>query len=177
MVPPLNICKSVRFFGTDAFFVRTQQKNPLTTVDIFCFCGYITHTAFKEHIKSFNLIMPTISEFLGGLPMRTATEYKTTALYMQWWRKEKKQYPAFADYLGTLEIAHNTIAKHCRQAKTICKQCKLKYVIDPVQPVFKTPPKFTDSDFHSLLAGFANCAYPKFIISSERHFSVSTSPT
>jgi hypothetical protein len=87
----------------------------------------------------------TIDQFLASL--RTASEYRTTALYLQWWQRDAKHYPSFADYLGTLELAHNTIAKHIRHARTLCKRCNLNYAIDPVPSVYVDPPKFTDDDF------------------------------
>jgi integrase len=106
--------------------------------------------------------MPTITEFIGTMSVRTAAEYKTTARYLSQWRTKKKR-PTFANYLRSLGVNHNTIVKHCKQAKSICKHCNLDYEIESLTLILKPPPIFSDNDFANLYEAFQNVEWPKFI--------------
>jgi integrase len=116
----------------------------------------------------------TIDEYLASLRASTASEYRTTYKHLDRWniqRLDGKPLNSFSDFLrqNFPTMSENTIVKHVRQARTISKKCKLNLDIDVITPVYIPPPKFSDNDFHKLVAGFADCPYPKFIVSTQRH--------
>jgi len=117
--------------------------------------------------------MKTITEYLGGLSVRTAREYQSTHNYLTEWQSAKMVFASFPDFLKSRKLSDNTIYKHCRQARTLLRHCTIgTLTLENISTCVyerKEYPQFTDSDFQTLYGAFFGVDYPKFIISGERH--------
>jgi integrase len=116
--------------------------------------------------------MKTITEYLGGLSVRTAREYQGTHSYFTEWQATKLVFADFPAFLKSRNLSENTIAKHVRQVRTIIRNTDIGIDLDSIPPYSgesKDYPQFTDSDFETLYEAFYGVDYPKFIISGERH--------
>ena len=69
-----------------------------------------------------------IDEYFASLRLKTAREYRATHNYLQQWKQdtESSGHP-FVAFLRRKKLSDNTIAKHVRQARTICKVTGLDY--------------------------------------------------
>ena len=110
-----------------------------------------------------------IDKYIASLRTKTASEYKTTAKYLSQWDLAKVPGQSFSDFLRQKELAQNTIAKHVGHARVLCRKCNLSYQIDVLPRESVDYPQFTDDDFQTLYAAFADADYPKFIEAGQRH--------
>ena len=68
----------------------------------------------------------TIEQYLGSLRSKTAKEYRATYNYLQQWKQDTESAgQTFPDFLFRQNLSENTVCKHVRQARTICKETGL----------------------------------------------------
>jgi len=106
----------------------------------------------------------TIKEFLDGMTPSTAREYRTSVKYFNDWKKRKRMFPLFSDFLLSIKMAQATRIKHLRQVQALCKKCNIRANFGSLSPPSKVPPLvFTDDDFQKLYGAFKDCDFPKII--------------